>query len=258
MTERSPDAGLEDYLARRSSLSRRYRELEDDAPPPELDARVLAEARRAVEQSNTHRTRSMRWRAPLAVAATVLLTVAVVLEVTQRPAGENAPVPQGSKEQATTPAESAAVSSTPAEAAPARDTVGRESQPPQQTSAPAASVEGRSAPIESGGSVRDVESERQVLEASRAEQTAAPHAGPAAGAERDSRTAAPAEMSSLARETDETVSGDSPAEMSDPQDPEAWLERIEALRVAGRTAEADAELERFRQAFPDRDLRGTE
>jgi hypothetical protein len=33
-------------------------------------------------------------------------------------------------------------------------------------------------------------------------------------------------------------------------DPEAWLKRIDALRAAGETARADAELSRFRTAFP--------
>jgi hypothetical protein len=34
------------------------------------------------------------------------------------------------------------------------------------------------------------------------------------------------------------------------RDPEAWLKRIDALRAAGETARADAELSRFRAAFP--------
>jgi hypothetical protein len=34
------------------------------------------------------------------------------------------------------------------------------------------------------------------------------------------------------------------------RDPKAWLKRIDALRAAGETARADAELSRFRAAFP--------
>lgn len=37
---------------------------------------------------------------------------------------------------------------------------------------------------------------------------------------------------------------------SEAPDPEAWLERIAALRASGREAEADAELARFEAAYP--------
>jgi hypothetical protein len=35
-----------------------------------------------------------------------------------------------------------------------------------------------------------------------------------------------------------------------PQDPKTWLEQIAALRAEGKTAQADAEMQRFRAAFP--------
>lgn len=255
MTERSQDAGLEAYLARRSSLSRRYRELDDDVPTPELDARVLAEARRAIGQSGKNRTSSRRWLAPLAVAATVLLTVAVVLEVTQQPVVELAPDQQRSKEQATNLAEPATVSPTPPETGPARNSTRSDSLRRQAPSAPTTIMEGRSPPLANGGFAVDPESDRPLRGPSHAEQTAAPMAGPAASTLPDSRADVPAGMSSPARDEDETVRGDASIEATDRQDADAWLERIEALREAGRTVEADAELERFRQAFPDRALR---
>ena len=35
-----------------------------------------------------------------------------------------------------------------------------------------------------------------------------------------------------------------------PTDPKVWLQQINALRVAGKAAEADAEMRRFAAAFP--------
>ena len=74
MNER-PDAPSEheDDDVRRS-----YRSLPHDEVPPEVDARVLDAARIALAQ---RRKRSwLRWSAPIALAASVLVVVAVVLD----------------------------------------------------------------------------------------------------------------------------------------------------------------------------------
>ena len=42
-----------------------------------------------------------------------------------------------------------------------------------------------------------------------------------------------------------------PKEMPAVKTPEQWLVEIEALRKAGKHAEADAELAKFRQRYPD-------
>jgi hypothetical protein len=67
---------FDEYLKRRSEVSRRYRELEDDGVPPELDRRVLDSAREAVEKPR----RWMRWGAPIALAASTVLVVSIVIE----------------------------------------------------------------------------------------------------------------------------------------------------------------------------------
>jgi hypothetical protein len=36
-----------------------------------------------------------------------------------------------------------------------------------------------------------------------------------------------------------------------PPDPEVWLQEIERLRAAGRIEEADLEMQRFREVYPD-------
>lgn len=72
---------LDEYLQGGSDISRRYREIGSEAVPPELDRRVLDEARAAVASSSGGRSRSwLRWSAPLAIAASVVLVVTVVIE----------------------------------------------------------------------------------------------------------------------------------------------------------------------------------
>ncbi len=57
------DKALDEYLSRGSDVSRRYRELDDDAVPPELDRRVLAEARGAVSKNQSGGRAWMQWSA---------------------------------------------------------------------------------------------------------------------------------------------------------------------------------------------------
>jgi hypothetical protein len=72
---------LDEYLKGGSDISQRYREIGSDDVPPELDRRVLAEARAAVAGGGAARSRSwLRWSAPVALAASVVLVVAVVIE----------------------------------------------------------------------------------------------------------------------------------------------------------------------------------
>ena len=72
---------LDEYLKGGSEISQRYRELGRDDVPPELDRRVLDEARTAVASGSGGRSRSwLRWSAPIALAASVVLVVTVVIE----------------------------------------------------------------------------------------------------------------------------------------------------------------------------------
>lgn len=81
MTDPTDIKALDEYLKRDSEISQRYRELGRDEVPPELDRRVLAAAREAVASDSAKRSRSwVRWSAPVALAASVVLVVTVVLE----------------------------------------------------------------------------------------------------------------------------------------------------------------------------------
>jgi hypothetical protein len=72
---------LDEYLKGGSDISQRYRELGREDVPPELDRRVLDEARAAVTSGGGSRSSSwLRWAAPAALAASVVLAVTVVIE----------------------------------------------------------------------------------------------------------------------------------------------------------------------------------
>jgi hypothetical protein len=89
---------LDEYLKANGSsdISQRYRELDREDVPPELDRRVLEAARAAVDDARPSRS-WLRWSAPVALAASLVLVVTVVIEsgvqkdatiATQAPAAE--------------------------------------------------------------------------------------------------------------------------------------------------------------------------
>jgi hypothetical protein len=77
MTE--PDPEFEEFLRKRRPL---FRELDDGIEPPaELDRIVLRHARQAIEPEPEMRVyRSPRWAAPVAIAATLVVGLAFVLQ----------------------------------------------------------------------------------------------------------------------------------------------------------------------------------
>jgi hypothetical protein len=75
------DDEFDDFLARRRKL---FRAPEQDVlePPEEVDRIVLRQAREAIEIRNSPRViRGLAWGAPLALAATLLVAFAVILNV---------------------------------------------------------------------------------------------------------------------------------------------------------------------------------
>jgi hypothetical protein len=88
MSEHDPE--FEDFLKRRRPLFRR--DVDDGLePPPELDRVVLRQAREAIRAEDPMPLyRGPRWAAPMAIAATLLLGLAVVFQV----ADQQAPTPE--------------------------------------------------------------------------------------------------------------------------------------------------------------------
>lgn len=79
------DRELEDFLSGGSRVSQSYRASSQEEPPAALDARIRAEAARDIERDAGLRRRTtpsaLRWMRPAALAATLLLSVAVVVEL---------------------------------------------------------------------------------------------------------------------------------------------------------------------------------
>lgn len=72
------DQQLDEYLKGDSSVSRQYRQLSSEAVPPSLDRLVLRQAEAAVQRPS--RPAWVRWTAPLAVAASAVLVISIVMQ----------------------------------------------------------------------------------------------------------------------------------------------------------------------------------
>ncbi len=83
MSQNISDAELERYLRRRDPLSSEYAALGREEPSAELDALVLARAREALdEDAGSVNWRRRRWPAFTALAATVVLSFAIITRIT--------------------------------------------------------------------------------------------------------------------------------------------------------------------------------
>jgi hypothetical protein len=283
---------LDEYLKGDSDISQRYRELGREDVPPDLDRRVLAEARAAVAGGGAARSRSwLRWSAPVALAASVVLVVAVVIEspvqdatLAIQPASEVRQVEEYEPQQE--PAPAVTVSSSVRPAAPPPASVSKaESKRADRAPVVEEVVVNAQVSREQSFASSPVAVDSVAMDSAEA-QLAAERPAPAmrtqttsardetdrmAGLEDSSAKAnASTELQEIAvtgarqRRTQgrtagprNTISGsaferrpaaDADAEQSDPA---KWLEEIRDLRRAGKTADADAAWERFREAFPD-------
>ena len=71
---------LEEYLRGGSAVSRQYRQLPNADVPAELDRLVLRQAQEAVKAQPAKSRRWVRWTGPLALAASAVLVVSIVIE----------------------------------------------------------------------------------------------------------------------------------------------------------------------------------
>lgn len=116
MTERKKDDRLlDEYLRGDSPLSRAYRETGREEPPAHLDAAILAQAKAAAAP---RRRGKPRWFMPLSLAATVVLSVGVVLllsreGVTPVPMETPSPMPDAPALKPTAPTAPAVVEKAP-------------------------------------------------------------------------------------------------------------------------------------------------
>jgi hypothetical protein len=252
MTGLDEDRELDDFLARRSALHRRLADRDHAEPSTDLDRLVLDRAREAIDvRSNAPLYRAPRWALPVALAATVVLAFAVVLNFGRLHHDRAYPTSVAAQELS----------------APVADTAAESQFSP---SAPALA---KAEPAETVAMPSEVKSasdkERAAVTASTAPSAAPPvmasnAAVPAPMESRPARAIAPAmarARGEVAEEVQATASGDAVAptalaaakpidSKTNHADPKAWMREIQQLRAAGRTAEADRELAEFRRAFP--------
>jgi len=240
-------------------ISRRYRELPPEEPPRELDAAVLAAARREVEARPAPLvapTGRRRWYVPVAAAAVIVLSVVVTLQVEREQPDVDGPAPRAEKAApAPEPQPAAKAAQAPATAAPAA------APPVEAASRKAAREPGRFAP-DPARSAPPLAAAAPAAEtrlhlpapaekpAPRAEDSAAPSAaGSVAGvlAGRDARESTIRERAEpqSALEMRAKRAGEAA------ETPERQLERIADLRRQGRHDEADKALAEFRKRYPD-------
>jgi hypothetical protein len=230
MTDPEQADAFDIYLKRRSVLPSGAPIDDNLKPPASLDEFVLRKARDAIESQETTgsaapkqpaASRPPRWVMPVGVAAIVLLCLSIVLNVNL-----NAARPGVSSQRITTADE--ATPQAPSAGAPEVGASGAFAAAPAEARADEPRM-------------RESAVDKTAMFAKRA-GVAAP-AGVVRGA------------SARAANTTESNSGTpssgvgAPSEPH-PADPETWLHQIEALRIGGKTARADAEMAQFRAVFP--------
>jgi hypothetical protein len=204
-------------------VSQRYRELGHEEPSREVDATILAAARRAAETRPAPLvvpSGRRRWYFPLAAAAIIVLAVAVTVQVErQQPDPEIAvpPVtePKVPTDEQTVPSREPAPMFTPDPKPEAPRELRAQKDVP---AAPPAAAP----PSDRASGMRE---SRQADAAAERMQRDEVHRSPAPEARA---------MAKLAVEP-----------------PERWLERIAELRKLGKHEEADKALAEFRRAYPD-------
>jgi len=212
------------YLRRRTLLPATRSTRESLEPPASVDELVLKGARQAIQVAPPKPLyRAPRWAFPVGLAATLLLSFSILLNMsitTRRHAAKESAAPIASAARTPSPANAVApVGPVPEKRAASRtSTAPRASEIPHTIAAPPPSALPESSLMQERHDVTGGLASNAMVARSAAQAASAKSAPGATGA---------------------------------PRDPQTWLDEISALRAQGKTAEADAQLRRFRQAFPD-------
>jgi hypothetical protein len=306
------DDEFEAYLKRRTAGGRMGHPLHDRLePPPELDRIIIGNARKAIQEATPVPVyRAPKWALPVALAATIVISFAVVLELglrthrTSPPAkpvdaeivadaplitGASAPAvvasaaqtPQanlevarsGSSERRATSRGATTARSTPApKTEPRVKAAARLRLPAIPTDPWPPAAASNAAPATDFGQQQADEKARtrlarvEVAESrSRADTESPPDAVPSiSNAELNPSAAGPPRVAYAPARPPTTqtpnvvtleeviVRGPAPSHHARAAhlDPATWVSEIEKLHSAGRTAEAEREIKRFRETYP--------
>ncbi|MCX7891883.1 MAG: hypothetical protein N2544_05885 [Burkholderiales bacterium] len=258
-----------------------WREASCEDPPRRLDDAILARAREAVAARDAGppselwplahpRSWLMRWRVPLAVAATLVVSATLTLlvydygieapppVVTDGPLPKGAPPARPATPGTTTdraPAAPAPEATEPAKAAagalpppPAATREAPSATPPPPEAAPGrATMPEREG--EAPGASREMPGARALGRAPAAAGDVAPRTAPAPSVTPAAPPAA-ARDAALPAQREQAAPDAAREQGAALATPEAYVERIRELRRAGRDAEARALLEELRRRFP--------
>jgi hypothetical protein len=291
-TDKRDEQPLDEYLKRDSSVSRQYRQLPGEDVPPSLDRLVLRQAEDAVKRPS--RPAWMRWTAPLAVAASAVLVVSIVVEtgmheetlvaapptMQQKRAAEaametrmSADVPPPPK--VAVPPPEVSLADVQADAAPA---FAPEPSTAMPAAAPAPAPERKALArqpvaneaVAAGAlppeQIAKAERQKTALEAAAREQELSASQRVAqnelAGPRDTVEAPAPTAVLSYSRPISANAASARADSMATLQkmytDPEAWLKDIRQLRKDNKQDEADREWRRFFAAFPNYEVAETD
>jgi hypothetical protein len=233
-------------------LSRLCREQAQDEPSAAMDQRILAAARQAVapQEASTRRTGWwQRWRLPLSLATTVMLTVSLALLVERQPQERSVESSRAKGRAEDHPQYTPQRTAKPAEPVPQTEPLAAPPAKKIKSDTRVSNGERDLAPYSNSAADQALNTE---IPANKAERMPPAPAGIASeistkGEMRALPAAAPAPALSATRQA--TPLAKSRADSTRP--PEVWLEEIRALRRAGKTEEADRQLREFRLAHPD-------
>ena len=285
-----PEGELDEYLKGDSSVSRQYRQLHSAEVPAEIDRLVLRQAQDAVRATPAKSRTWMRWSGPLALAASAVLVVSIVIETGMQDevmlTAEKASAPAGpqmepaapqmeAKRRQTAPVEHDMTAENSAAGSAASEAPRSPQAAPPPPSAPAqdAAADRAVAQFVSPPAVRldmpaPVSAPAETLSSMQMkEESAQPPAEeselalPKVARERRNAGAPPPVAAPAPRAEADTqevvVSGNAitsrpvSAIIAPVPDPERWLEQIRQLRKDNKQTDADREWRRFREAFPD-------
>lgn len=248
-----------------------YREAATEEPGPSLDRRILDAARADLNAVAASKVQPLPWWKGWLPAATALAAVVVgvsltwrVMDEQERQLREDMQVAPAAGETARQPATDTATAPPPAIAdrrspAATNAPVGPKKEAGAAAPPPAApeprAFTAPAAPAPAAVMPREVEAKKaarsEVHEMESRRDATMQDAAPAL-----SRSAPRPEAGRLGASNDAAgVASSAPAAKAlaerEAASPEAWLQRIRELRVAGRDAEAAQNLVRFRQRYPD-------
>jgi len=273
VTEQRDDKEFEAFLAGESELVDRYTELGNEEPPPELDTKILAEARSAAKVRRLQFGPRGGWLKPVALAATVLLAFSLVMNIVIESPSRYEQVTTESAESITRPDSEFVAKELQALTEEKRTQFDLPVTGSPSTSLPSTikeiTVTARKSefpadaepvpPTRSG--MLNMDSDAVLLivaEYVAAAETGAARAEADAMEQQDLRKTEPArqEMPSSALAGRAQTSGnehrpDDGSDYDDADDPELLLHAIERLHTSGESAEAVARLEEFLVRYPD-------